>query len=197
MLKAVLSMGKTMPQDESRNMKEFYFQRIWIDIKSHNSMVPNIDYDSVAEYQDLGTANQFYIAKLDENNNLVYLETWEREFIEEINLTTVVSGKPLDDFNIPIADGNLENQKPIFFMLDENKNEWQEVSVIETLGESRFARLRLVASLRSDTIEKVAEVFQQSLVAIEEYSYDQNGDVIKKVRRLESTGFSEEVVFTK
>lgn len=181
----------------SRNGKpdagEFYFGRTLIDISAADSQVPRVDRDTVADYAKLGLADELYIGRTDASGRLIYLETWLREPVDEVDLGMIVEGKPLAQHDVPISGDRIDSQKPLFFMRE--GGEWRSVPAEATLGETEFMRLRLLAPLRGGPPELDAEIFQQRLESIHDYLYRADGQLDRITQRLRQKNFAEDTVF--
>ncbi len=171
----------------------FYFGRMMIDISASDAEVPRVDRDTVQRYDNLGLLDQFHIGRSDDRGQLVYLETWLRQPVEEVSLGMVVDGMSLESYIVPIVRGDIESQKPQFFMRKEGR--WRHVSPDETIGESIFIRLRLLSPLRGGAPQKDAEVFRQYLSSVYEYTYDVDGAINRIVMRSHEDDFAQKVVF--
>lgn len=185
-----------MPHDEKKISKEIYFEHKLTDIKS-TDIVPKMDYNTITGYENLGRASGFHVGKMDRNDNLICLETWNREYLENVDLNTIISGKALHDYDIPIQGDELDTQNPVFFMKDGDNGDWFVVPTDKTIGDSYFIRLKWVKPVRSDNLVKAASLIHQSLASVEEFSYGGDGSSItKKVRLFEDGKIKDEFTIT-
>lgn len=187
------SEESAMSQNGTYNGQKFYFGRTMIDISAPDAQVPRIDRGTIKGYGDLGLQDQFYVGRADGHGRLTYLETWTRQPLDEVGLDTVIDGKVLQDYDVPITGDDIASQKPQFFM--RNGDEWHAVSTEATMGETIFIRLRWLAPLRGGKLQKDAETFRQSLSTIYEYVYGVDGGIEKIVLRQSQHDFTEEIIF--
>jgi hypothetical protein len=122
------------------------------------------------------------------------LETWDRDGIEDVPLHMVVAGKPLSAHDVPITAQDPATQTPLFFLPDDSGTGWRQVTAANTSGDTRFIRLRWLKALQGDTLQKDAEMMQQSLSLIESYTYDGQGHLVEILRQRRETGFEVERV---
>ena len=152
---------------------EFYFRDKSIR-KDIIYTIPRVDLNTVTEYEELGHDIGFYFCKTDHQGRLQKLETWERKIISDIPLNTLITGTFLEDFDLPLIKDNHKAIAPLFFM--QKGEDWQIVSAKETIGKSKFIRLRWVKSIRNNTeFLKLAEQVEQYPLLSEEFIYDENG----------------------
>lgn len=171
---------------------QFYFGRTLIDIAGPATRVPHVDRDTVADYSDLGLWDQMYIGRVDDQARLVYLESWARQPIGEIALDTIIDGRRLGDYEVPISGNDILSQTPQFFR--RAGDEWHHVPADTTRGETTFIRLRWLQPMDGGAPDKDAEIFRQVLTSISEYSYDAEGGVEKMILRQRLNDYAAEVI---
>lgn len=171
----------------------FYFGRLVIDIKAQDAQVPRVDPETVAAYEQLGLKDEFYLGQTDDAGRLLYLETWTRDFLDEVPPDQIVAGKPLKDYDVPIKGNDTSQQVPQFFLPDGEG--WTPVAPEQTKGETRMIRLRWLKALGGNAINKDAEMLSQYLASVTRYSYGPDGQLLQITRETSGSDTGPVVIF--